>query len=68
VSIDASGILLRAPAVGGDEAPAIVVAGLYAIGLIIGTCWLGHGMRVRARTALRHLHLQAWQLRQLVPR
>ena len=36
-------------------------------GLIIGTCWMAHAMRARARAAARHLHLQAWQLRQLVP-
>jgi hypothetical protein len=67
VSIDAAGILLRAPAVGAAEGPALVVAVLYAIGLIIGTCWMAHAMRIRAQAAHRHLHLQAWQLRQLVP-
>jgi hypothetical protein len=68
ISVDQAGVLLRAPAVGAGESPAILVAGIYAVGLIIGTCLLGHGMRVRARKAHHHLHLQAWQLRQLVPR
>jgi hypothetical protein len=68
VSIDQAGIHLHAPAVGGAEGPALLVAALYTAGLIIGTCWMAHSMRSRARAAHRHLHLQAWQLRQLVPR
>ena len=67
VSIDAHGILLKAPAVGASEGPSLVVCVLYIVGLIIGTCWMAHAMRTRARAAHRHLHLQAWQLRQLVP-
>jgi eukaryotic-like serine/threonine-protein kinase len=67
VSIDGNGILLRAPAVGAAEGPALLVAILYMIGLTVGTCWMAHAMRERARLAHRHLHLQAWQLRQLVP-
>jgi serine/threonine-protein kinase len=68
VSIGDAGILLRAPGVGGDENPAMLVAGIYAVGLIIGTCWMARAMRERARQAHHRLHLQAWQLRQLVPR
>jgi serine/threonine-protein kinase len=68
ISIDANGILLRAPAVAGAEGPSLLVAVLYMIGLTVGTCWMAHAMRERAREAHRHLHLQAWQLRQLVPR
>ena len=68
VSIDRAGILLRAPAVAGAEGPAILVAVLYTIGLIIGACGMAHAMRARTRAAHRHLHVQAWQLRQLVPR
>ena len=68
MSIDAAGILLRAPGVGADEGPAILVGALYAIGLIIGATAMANAMRNRTRAAHRHLHLQAWQLRQLVPR
>jgi serine/threonine-protein kinase len=68
ISIDPVGLHLHAPAIGGAEGPALVVAALYTTGLIIGTCWMAHSMRTRARAAHRHLHLQAWQLRQLVPR
>jgi eukaryotic-like serine/threonine-protein kinase len=66
--VDGNGILLRAGGVGSDENPVILVGTLYAIGLIIGSCGIAHAMRARARAAHRHLHLQAWQLRQLVPR
>src|SRR4029079_18252359 len=66
--VDTAGILLRAAAVGTAENPAILVGTLYAIGLIIGSCGIAHAMRARARAAHHHLHLQAWQLRQLVPR
>ncbi len=68
ISIDRAGILLRAPAVGGAEGPALLVGVLYTAGLIIGACAMAHAMRARTRAAHRHLHVQAWQLRQLVPR
>ncbi|HEY0991243.1 MAG TPA: hypothetical protein VGD80_29520, partial [Kofleriaceae bacterium] len=66
--VDSTGIVLRAAGVGGAENPAILVGTLYAIGLIVGSCGIAHAMRARARAAHHHLHLQAWQLRQLVPR
>ena len=47
--------------------PVLVVGTLYTIALIIGTCMMAGTMRRRARDAYRHLQLQAWQLRQLVP-
>ncbi len=68
VSIDRAGILLHAPAVAGTEGPALLVAVLYTIGLIIGSCGMAHAMRARTQAAHRRLHIQAWQLRQLVPR
>ncbi|HEX3757245.1 MAG TPA: serine/threonine-protein kinase [Kofleriaceae bacterium] len=68
ISIDAAGIHLHTPAIGSAEGPALLVAALYTAGLIIGTCWMAHSMRTRTRAAHRALHLQAWQLRQLVPR
>ena len=68
MSIDAAGIVLHAPAIGGAEGPAVLVGVLYTIGLIIGACGMAHAMRARTRAAHRHLHVQAWQLRQLVPR
>jgi hypothetical protein len=68
VFVDGDGMLLRAAGVGAAENPVIFVGSLYAAGLIIGSCGIAHAMRKRARAAHHHLHLQAWQLRQLVPR
>ncbi|HET7501637.1 MAG TPA: serine/threonine-protein kinase [Kofleriaceae bacterium] len=68
ITINEAGLLLRAPAVAGAEGPSILVATLYTIGLILGSCGMAHAMRARTRAAHRHLHVQAWQLRQLVPR
>jgi eukaryotic-like serine/threonine-protein kinase len=68
MSVDQAGILLRAPGVGAAENPAILVGVLYTVGLILGACAMAHAMRARSRVAHHHLHLQAWQLRQLVPR
>ncbi|MDB4956341.1 MAG: Serine/threonine protein kinase PrkC, regulator of stationary phase [Myxococcales bacterium] len=68
MSVDANGVLFRAPAVAGYEGPTFIVCVIYAIALIAGACVAGEAMRRRTRSAHRHLHLQAWQLRQLVPR
>ena len=62
-----AGILFRAPAIAGNETPVLVVGTLYSIALIVGTCMMAGTMRRRTRDAYRHLQLQAWQLRQLVP-
>jgi len=67
ITIDVAGMHLRAPAIGSNEQATLVVAALYIIGLVVGSCSVAHGMRARSRAAYRHLHLQAWQLRQLVP-
>jgi serine/threonine-protein kinase len=64
---DGQGIALHAPALRGSELAVIVVGMTYSVGLLIGAAWLGDAMRSRIREAHRHLHLQAWQLRQLVP-
>jgi serine/threonine-protein kinase len=62
------GIALRAPAVRGNELATIIVGMTYSVGLIIGASWVAEAMRNRISDAHRHLRLQAWQLRQLVPR
>jgi len=59
---------MDAPAFAGREVATIGVGCLYTVGLIVGACVMGDVMRSRAREAHRHLLLQAWQLRQLVPR
>jgi len=67
-AIDAHGISLAAPALAGDEANTLVVGVLYVVGMIVGAAVLAAVMRTREHAARRRLHLQAWQLRQLVPR
>jgi hypothetical protein len=69
MSVDPQGILFAAPAVSGMlEGPTIVVGALYAVALVTASTVAAHSMRMRALEAQKHLHLQAWQLRQLVPR
>jgi serine/threonine-protein kinase len=67
VSVSQSGVLFHAPAVAGYELPTLVVGTVYSICLVIGAATMGGVMRRRTRDAYRHLQLQAWQLRQLVP-
>ena len=62
------GIALRGPSVGDSEVVVIIVGMIYSAGLIAGAAWVAEAMRSRIRDAHRHLHLQAWQLRQLAPR
>ena len=40
---------------------------LYLLALLGSAVWIGHAVRVAERSARTHLHLQAWQLAQLVP-
>ena len=68
IVVDPQGVLLRAPGIAGAETPTLVVAALYVAALILAAALMAHGMRARERAARRHLHVQAWQLRQLVPR
>jgi hypothetical protein len=67
MSVDEGGIRFSTPALSGAEDPTILIGVLYTIGLIAGACIMGDTMRTRTRTAIRHLQIQAWQLRQLVP-
>jgi hypothetical protein len=40
---------------------------LYTLGILGATAAIGNAMVQRDRSSRRHLYLQAWQLRQLVP-
>jgi serine/threonine-protein kinase len=51
----------------GWMSPTLIVAVVYVIALITGAVVAGTSMRRQQREAHRRLHLQAWQLRQLVP-
>jgi hypothetical protein len=68
ISVDDRGVLFAAPAVAGNPLPTILTGTLYAAGLVIAACLMGDITRTRTRAANQHLHMQAWQLRQLVPR
>jgi serine/threonine-protein kinase len=54
--LDAMGPLLRD-----------IALGIYTFGILAATAAIGNAMVQRDRTSRRHLYLQAWQLRQLVP-
>jgi hypothetical protein len=69
MSVGRDGVLFAAPGISGEEpAGTILVGALYATALIIASLAAGYQMRQRALAAQTRLHLQAWQLRQLVPR
>ena len=66
-SVDAHGIHLDPLALAGGETATLTIAALYVLALIAAAAGMASRMRNRERAAKRHLHLQAWQLRQLVP-
>ncbi|HEY5944072.1 MAG TPA: serine/threonine-protein kinase [Kofleriaceae bacterium] len=69
MSVSPAGVLFAAPALAGTlEGPTILVGALYAIALVTASVIAAYQIRVRSLEAQKHLHLQAWQLRQLVPR
>jgi eukaryotic-like serine/threonine-protein kinase len=69
MSVTEAGVLFTAPAISGlRPGGTILVGALYAVSLVIAAAIAGYQMRARAVAAAHHLHMQAWQLRQLVPR
>jgi serine/threonine-protein kinase len=66
-TVDARGILMRAAGTAGAEGPTLAVAVVYTISLLAAAAVMANAIRARQRATKRHLHLQAWQLRQLVP-
>ena len=67
VTASGGGVVFHAPAIAGYELPTLVVGTIYSLALVVGAATMGGVMRRRTRDAYRHLQLQAWQLRQLVP-
>ncbi len=64
-----SGVVHFEPPIVGDAALAVLITStLYIVTLIAGASSIAELMRVRTRDSHRHLLMQAWQLRQLVPR
>jgi serine/threonine-protein kinase len=68
MTVDPRGVLFHSPGLAGSETPTLVVGVMYVIALIAGAAVAGEAMRRQTRGAHLRLHLQAWQLRQLVPR
>jgi serine/threonine-protein kinase len=69
MTVNGAGVLFHPPGISGAlDGPTNLVGALYAVGLVVGAVTASHYMRRRAVNAAHHLHLQAWQLRQLVPR
>jgi serine/threonine-protein kinase len=66
MGVDGVGVWFHPSAIGAHPTPFVVVGVLYAIALIAGACIAGYAVKSRTQAAHRHLHLQAWQLRQLV--
>jgi uncharacterized protein HemX len=69
MSVSNDGVMFSAPALqGARSTPTLAVAALYAACLVGASIYAGFQMRERALAAAHSLQLQAWQLRQLVPR
>jgi hypothetical protein len=66
-TVDSSGILMRAAGTAGAEGPTLGVAIFYVLASIAAAAGMATAMRERTRAARRHLYVQAWQLRQVVP-
>jgi serine/threonine protein kinase len=67
ISFRDDGVVFSPPAVETASTAVMVTYAIYALVLIIGSAWIAELMRTRTRNAHKHLQLQAWQLRQLVP-
>jgi len=68
MGFEGSKVVFHAPVIGEHSSIPVLIAGtLYVAALIAGACLIAEIMRARNRAAHRHLLMQAWQLRQLVP-
>jgi hypothetical protein len=68
MSVSSAGVLFHGPGLAGSQTTTIIVGVVYVIALIGGATIAGEAMRRQTRAAHLRVHLQAWQLRQLVPR
>jgi hypothetical protein len=60
-------LVILAPGVQARETVSVYVFAGYAVMLVVATVLVVHAVRRADRTVREALHLQAWQLRQLVP-
>jgi serine/threonine-protein kinase len=68
MSVSEAGVLFHAPGLASSKTPTIIVGVVYVVALIAGAAIAGEVMRRQTRSAHLRVHLQAWQLRKLVPR
>ncbi len=69
MSVSPDGLLLSAVALSGEhETLSLALGAMFVVALMLAAVGISSNMRTRERAAKRALHLQAWQLRQLVPR
>jgi hypothetical protein len=68
MTVDDTGFHIAAAAVGGPEARTLITATLYVFTLLALACMIAGGRRRHERDTKRQLLVQAWQLRQLLPR
>ncbi len=66
--VTSRGLSFETVAFGGTTTPVLIVAIVYVVALIVGTALTGSLMRGQQQRMHRRLHMQTWQLRQLVPR
>ncbi len=66
-TLTASGISIDAPGLHFGEVPKIVFLTLYGIAAVAASVGMSHAMRRAELKTAERLHMQAWQLRQLVP-
>ncbi len=66
-AVTADGVVtLHVAAAGGNEGPILTVAALYVVILIVATSLFASAIRSSEHALKLKIHLQAWQLRQLV--
>jgi hypothetical protein len=68
MTVRPDGLLFTTPAFAGREIPVQIAGVVFTLGLILAGALIGNLVRTRTRDQHRRLQLQAWRLRQLVPR
>ena len=67
IQLTPTGVAIDAPGLHFSDGPKIVFLTLYGIAAIVAAVGMSHAMRRAELKTAERLHMQAWQLRQLVP-
>jgi serine/threonine-protein kinase len=67
LEITAKELIMSAPGIQDEEPVQVVVFAVYTLVLVVAAVLMAYSVRRSEAEARRSLHLQAWQLRQLVP-